>query len=437
MSFLIIIFILLLWMSGIFYGFAASLQEINESEVTKRAVSGDKKAVRIEKMLDQPQRYINAIPILVSAAGICAGGYVITAAAGAMRRAAGKLQNTAIPVFPFLMVLVIAAFVLVSTLVILSFRRVGTYQSEKFAFHHVNVVHCISMILYPLTRAAAWLSRAAAIPFGVSMNQKEDAVTEEEIISMVDEAHEQGVIEENEAEMIQNIISFNETIASDIMTHRKDIVAFDETSLLSELVDDMLEEGNSRYPVYRENVDNIVGVVHYKDALKFFIQNSWAKFKPLTEIPGLIRNATFIPGTRGLGDLFHLMQEQKVHMAIVVDEYGQTAGIVTLEDILEEIVGEILDEYDEEEARFRTQKDNSVLIDGLTPLHEVEEELDISFGDTDFETLNGVLTAQLGHIPSVKDLDREFEMCGYRFRIVSLGKRTVGKVRADKLQSRE
>ena len=163
------------------------------------------------------------------------------------------------------------------------------------------------------------------------------------------------------------------------------------------------------------------------------MQNSWAKFKPLKEIPGLIRNATFIPETRGVGDLFRLMQAQKVHMAVVVDEYGQTSGIVTLEDILEEIVGEILDEYDEEEARFRTQKDNSVLIDGLTPLDEVEDELGISFGETDFETLNGVLTSMLGHIPTAKDLDREFELDGYRFRIVSLGSKTVGKVRAQKI----
>ena len=137
--------------------------------------------------------------------------------------------------------------------------------------------------------------------------------------------------------------------AHDIMTHRKNVVAFDEEILLKNMIDTMLEEGNSRYPVYEENIDNIKGIVHYKDALKFMTQNPWAKFKPLKELPGIIRQASLIPETRGIGDLFHTMQARKIHMAIVVDEYGQTAGIVTMEDILEEIVGDILDEYDEDE----------------------------------------------------------------------------------------
>ena len=140
---------------------------------------------------------------------------------------------------------------------------------------------------------------------------------------MVDEAHEQGVIEENEAEMIQNIMEFNDTEAKDIMTHRKNVIAFDQEENLQSIVDTMLEEGNSRYPVYKETIDNIVGIIHYKDALKFLTRNSWAKFKPLKDLPGLIREASFIPETRGISDLFGSMQVKKIHMAVVVDEYGQ------------------------------------------------------------------------------------------------------------------
>ena len=261
---------------------------------------------------------------------------------------------------------------------------------------------------------------------------KETPVSEEELINLVDEAHEQGVIEENEAEMIQNIMEFNDTSAGDIMTHRKNVIAFDEETLLQEMVERMLEEGNSRYPVYRGNIDSVIGIVHYKDTVRFSIRNPWAKFKPLKELPGLIREAAFVPETQRIDDLFHMMQKKKLHMAVVVDEYGQTAGIVSMEDILEEIVGEILDEYDEDEVRFHRQRDNTLVIDACVSLGDVEDALGIRFGDVPFETLNGVLTSLLGHIPTEKDLDRELVTNGYRFTIISIGNKTIGKVRAKK-----
>ena len=130
-----------------------------------------------------------------------------------------------------------------------------------------------------------------------------------------------------------------------------------------------------------------------------------------------------------------MMQNKKIHMAVVVDEYGQTAGIVSMEDILEEIVGDILDEYDDEEVIFRNQVDNSVLIDGMAPLDEVGERLGIEFPTTDFETLNGYLTSILGHVPTMKDLDHVIPTDGYRFRIISLGNRTIGKVKAEKIKA--
>ena len=174
-------------------------------------------------------------------------------------------------------------------------------------------------------------------------------MTEKEIISMVDEAHEKGVLHKDEAEMIQNIFAFEDKEVGAVMTHRSHVAAFALDDLLKDVVEHMMEEGNSRYPVCGEDMDDIRGLIHYKDALKFFTQNSWAKFKPLKELPGLIRKVTFVPETRHIGQLFRTMQARQVHMAVVVDEYGQTAGIVTMEDILEEIVGDIFDEYDEEQ----------------------------------------------------------------------------------------
>ncbi|MBQ8305570.1 MAG: HlyC/CorC family transporter [Blautia sp.] len=426
LSFLCVaIWLLLLWLNGILYGFAAAMQNINETEVERRAKEGDKASGQLLRLLEKPVRYINAIPVMVMTAGITFGVFLFPGAV--------YLLQEHVPRPAAVVLVILIAVILTAGIGILAFRRVGRGRPERFACRYVRLVWPVTQVLYPLTMLISWISRIAARPFGITMNEIQDAVTEEEIISMVDEAHEQGVIEENEAEMIQNIMAFNETEAGDIMTHRKNIVGFEETVLLQEMVDIMLEEGNSRYPVFRENIDNIIGIVHYKDALKFLTKNPWAKFKALKELPGLIREAAFIPETRGIGDLFHTMQAEKLHMAVVLDEYGQTAGIVSMEDILEEIVGEILDEYDEDEVQIRTQVDNSVVIDGLTKLEDVEEELGIRFGDCDFETLNGVLTSILGHIPTARDLDKEVEAGGYRFHILSLGNKTIGKVKAEKI----
>lgn len=267
----------------------------------------------------------------------------------------------------------------------------------------------------------------------VNQKSKQDDMTDE-IISMVDEAHEQGVLEQSEAEMIQNIFEFDDTSVGDIMTPCKHVVAFDYEDLLQNVIDKMLEEDNSRYPVFEEDMDNIKGIIHYKDAFRFIVQNPWAKFKPLKELPGLIRKAAFVPETGNVAKLLKTMQAKHTHMAIVVDEYGQTSGIVTMEDILEEIVGEILDEYDEEEKHFRKQEDDSMIIDGMADLEEVAEFLHIDLDDEDMDTLSGYLTGILGHIPTEKDLNREIETNGYRFKILSLGKRTIGSVRAEKVK---
>ena len=419
----LVILILLLWLNGIFYGFAAALRNLSSNEIEKKAAEGDEDAKLLQSLIDSPEKFVNAIPLVVMASGICVGAFLVPWAASAL---SGSIRHT-----PAVLLVIVIGVVVIAGLGILTFRRVGTCRPQKFAMRYLKIVRFFIRILTPLTILITWFSRVAALVFGVGLDAEEDAVTEEEIISIVDEAHEQGVIEENEAEMIQNIISFNETEAKDIMTRRKNIVGFDEEVLLTEMIDIMLEEGNSRYPVFSEDIDNIKGIVHYKDALKFATKNTWAKFKPLRELPGLIREAALIPQTKGIGDLFHTMQAKKLHMAVVVDEYGQTSGLVTMEDILEEIVGDILDEYDDEEVTIRTQKDNTLIIDGLASLEEVGQELGIDFGDTEFETLNGYLTNILGHIPVKKDLDTDISVNGYKFTILSLGNKTIGKVRVD------
>lgn len=423
----LIVLVLLILLNGIFYGFAAAVRNISQSEIQKMAEEGNKKALLLKKLLEEPVRYVNAIPLMVTASGIFIGVFLVPLLA--------EMWHRYIDHFPALMLISVLCVMILAAFGILMFRRIGNYRSLGYAFRYIGLVNSVVTVLWPVTMLVTWLARMTAVVFGVGLREQQEAVTEEEIISIVDEAHEQGVIEKNEAEMIQNIISFNDTKVGDIMTHRTSVVAFDQERFLKDVIDEMLEEGNSRYPVYAEDMDDIQGMIHYKDALKFMTQNPWAKFKPLKELPGLIRKADFVPESGSISNLFRTMQLKQTHMAVVVDEYGQTEGIVTMEDILEEIVGEILDEYDEDEdIAIRTQTDNSILIDGFAELEDVEAELGISFGDVEVTTLNGFLTDLLGHIPTEADLEKELVANGYRFKIISLGHRTIGKVRAEKIK---
>lgn len=225
---------------------------------------------------------------------------------------------------------------------------------------------------------------------------KQENVTEEDVISLVNEGHEDGNILASEAAMIQNIFEFSDTDAKDIMTHRKSIVAINGDYTLREAINFINENNMSRYPVYIDELDNIIGILHIKDILMYYdkdIDN--LKVKDLHE---LLSVAEFVPETHGINTLFAKMQSKKRHMVIVVDEYGQVSGLLSLEDILEEIVGNIEDEHDEEEASIEVKTEDSYLMDGSTTLEEVEEMLGTKFSD-DYETLNGYLISLYGKIP--------------------------------------
>ncbi len=259
-----------------------------------------------------------------------------------------------------------------------------------------------------------------------------DKVTEEEIISMVNEGHESGVLDANEAEMIHNIFEYSDKEADEIMTHRKNIVALEGSTLLKEALDFILDQNHSRFPVYEGSLDNIIGTVNLKDAVKCSMKEENQGLS-LKEVEGLMRPARFIPETRNINDLLRNMQKQKAHMVIVVDEYGQTAGLVTMEDILEEIVGNIQDEYDSEEESIIRQPDGSFLMLGTAPLEEVEECLGVEFGEEEIETLNGLLVYMLDRIPS-EDEDIQVEKAGYLFQVLEIRNKIIYKVRVTKLE---
>lgn len=257
-------------------------------------------------------------------------------------------------------------------------------------------------------------------------------VTEEEIISMVNEGHEQGVLEANEAEMIHNIFEFGDKDAKDIMTHRKNIIAIDGTMTFLDMLDFIGHSNYSRYPVYIDDIDNIIGVLHIKEVLSLCMKKEVYE-QPIKEIEGLVREVDFIPETRHINTLFTMMQTAKTHMVIVVDEYGQTSGIVAMEDILEEIVGNIEDEHDEEETMIEKLPDGSYVMDGMTPVEEALKILKVDYEEADeFETLNGLLISLLDCIPTENE-KLSTDVFGFHFEVLKVENKMIRKVRITRI----
>ena len=261
---------------------------------------------------------------------------------------------------------------------------------------------------------------------GESIFQPED-VTEEEIISMVNEGHEQGVLEQSEAEMIHNIFAFDDKEVKDIMTHRKNLITLDGQCSYYDAVSMMMESKRSRYPVYDGDIDHIIGVLHIKDAFAFSQKNEIFR-SSICEIDGLIRDVEFVTETMKINDLFRTMQNAKSHMAVVVDEYGQTSGLVAMEDILEEIVGKIMDEHDQEEEAVMQKADGSYEMDGLTELSEVAQQLNLPMDVESFDTLNGFLISLLDKIPDEGDTGK-VSAYGYDFWILEIEDKIIRKVK--------
>ena len=251
---------------------------------------------------------------------------------------------------------------------------------------------------------------------------------EEEILSMVEEGHEQGVIEENEAEMISNIFEFGDKDARDIMTSRQKIIAIENDATVEETLKFALDNNFSRYPVYEDDIDNIIGVVHLKEVISAYLK------QPDTCVTEIMEEPIFIHPTFNISKLLQKMQSEKIHMSIVVDEYGQTEGLVAMEDIIEEIVGNIFDEHDEEEEeKVKCIAEGRYLVRGGASLDELSDVMDIEFPDEDIETINGFLLYKMGRLP-VEDEKTEIVYQGYKFIPVKICDKMITLVKVEKTE---
>ncbi len=430
------------------YGFGAAIQSVNEGRLEEAAEQGNQKAARLLAIIKEPGRLIHTTQITTHLIGMVTGAVIFPVLLGQLMRHMSLFEGgggawygdplwweraaAAVLAAILLLILIISFGIIIP-------KRLAEKEPEKWCYHMLPAVLASTVLFWPLTAVITCLSGLILKIFGLELARNDDNVTEEDIMSMVNEGHEQGVLEADETEMITNIFQMGDKTASDIMIHRTNMAALEGSLTLDEAVDFILNEGvNTRYPVYGEDIDDIIGILHLRDAAAFW-EREENRNTVIRELPGLLRKASFIPETRKIDTLFKEMQSKKIHMEIVVDEYGQTAGLLTMEDILEEIVGNILDEYDEEEEFITAREDGSYLMSGLAPLEDVEEVLELQFPQEDrdtYDTLNGYLVACLDRIPK-KDEQPETVYGGYCFKVLRSGSKMIESVLVTRIQEEE
>ena len=413
-----VIFLILLFIHFVLAAYAAALCSVPEAELTERFSKDDPLYEQLMKWKESENQITHAA-WFANVLAFTAGGMLLVT------------WKDHIALYWLCLLLIIVCYLFGFSLPeMVGHKAPISYLKRKFrTIQHLLLV--LSPVTYVMTKASECFIRL----FGVDPESLEPEVTENEIISIVNEGHEQGVLDAREAEMIQNIFELDDKNAGNIMTHRKNIVGISAELSLSEAIEVMVGESVSRFPVYEGSIDNILGVLHFKDAMKFHTKGNCDN-RTIKNIPKLLREVRFIPETRGIDNLFRAMQAEKLQMVIVVDEYGQTAGLVTMEDILEEIVGSIQDEYDNEVPLIRQESEGVYLMDGMAPLLEAADTLDIPLGEEEYDTLNGWLISKLGRIPADGE-QAEFSEAGYLFQILKVEDKMIRLVKIKKSNEEE
>ena len=371
---------------------------------------GNKRAARVNKILDNYSKMISTILI---------GNNIVNLTASSLATTLAMRINLAVGIATGILTIVVllCGEIVPKTWAVLC--------SEKLALTYCNIIYLLMQVLTPVIIVVDLLSHGIMKLLHIDPNKKASAMTESELKTYVDVSHEDGVIESEERKLIYNVFDFSDAHAKDIMIPRINMVTVSLDATYDDVLAVFRDSMYTRLPVYEDDKDNIIGLINIKD---FILTEDQSSF----HVGNILRDAYYTYEYKKIADLMYEMREKTTNVSFVLNEYGATVGMITLEDLLEEIVGEIRDEYDEDEITIRAQKDNSLIIDGLAYLEDVEEELDADFGDTEFETLNGYLTNILGHIPADKDVNTSIKAIGYCFTILSIGNKTIGKVKVER-----
>lgn len=431
---LIVLFVLIL-INAFFAMSEIAVISLNDTKIERLAEEGHKGARKIRRLTKDTSGFLSTIQI-----GVTLAGFLTSASAA--DSFAPLLTNAVAPRLPSVPVNLISTASLVLITIVISYfslvlgelvpKKLAIAKSESISYRIAGILLAFMTVTKPFVKILSVSTNAIVRLFGVDPNAGQELVSEEEIRMLVDAGEEKGVIEDTQAEMINNIFDFDDLDAGDIMTHRVDMTAVSADLTIEEFIAQTMSDGYSRIPVYEEDQDNIVGIVYVKDLLKF-IGKEVPKDKTVSSV---MRRAMYVPESKKCGELFKEMGEKRTQIAVVVDEYGGTAGIVTLEDILESIVGNIQDEYDDEEDEISRVNDSTFYVDGTTDIEEVEELTGRTFPRDDYDTIAGYIIARLGYLPENGKHD-VVEHDGLRLTVLSVEDRRIDKVKIEILPRQE
>lgn len=417
---LIVLFLLIL-IHAFFSATEIAVITLNDNKIRKRAEEGDKIARVLTRMIDNPGKFLATIQVGVTLAGFLSSAFAAEFFASRLYQAIGLdtawVRSASVVVVTF----VLAYFSLV--LGELVPKRVAQQNPEKFSYAVARIISVLGVALKPFVSLLTVSTNIVLRVLGIDPNQNDRTVTEEEIRMMVDVGRESGNIDASEKQLIDNIFEFNDKEVSEVMTHRTNIAALSIDASYREVLDVTVHEKYTRIPVFEESIDSIVGILHSKDLLTYVTSEH---DKPFT-LRDLLRAPYFVPESKSVDVLFREMQRARQHLAVVIDEYGGTAGIITVEDLLEEIVGNIQDEYDEEEQEIVRKDERTYVVAGMAALSAVGETLGMTFPEDDFDTLAGLVISLLGRIPEEGEKP-EVDFGDLHLKVLDMDEKRVSRV---------
>lgn len=418
------ILILITVLYAVIHATDVALLSLNDKRLEDMKAEGKKGVKDLKKLYAVSDRYTAAVRQLLVLMSVVFATVVVQSDLGETVLDFFKRKNLGVLGY----VIIVAVCTLVLSLVgEMVPRKLAAVHYENFALSMKEVMRVIYLVTYPVNIVLELLNSGIALICGIDPKTEPGKVTEEGILSIVDEGEENGVIDQDEGEMINSIIEFGDTTAQKIMTHRTDVIALPSNATFEEIVRLATDEHFSRIPVYEETLDNIVGVIHIRALIKYINKVSPEKF----DIKDIINEPYFVPQTKKANDLLKELQSEKTHLAIVVDEYGGTAGIITMEDLIEFVFGNIQDEFDEEEDETKKVDEKTYVVDGAADFEETLEEIGLKLTkdereEIDYEKMAGFMMGELDRIPVKGDI---VEFKGYLFEVTSIDEKRVEKIK--------